>query len=137
MSIRVGIVGISGYGGGEALRLCAAHPEFRVVYAAGESSAGQALSQRYPGLPTALGNLANDDSDVVSVDVSGSFSDPDVSDALTFTATGLPAGVLLNKTTGLLTGRPTKPGNYLLTITASNSAGVCANQRKKPKTSCS
>ncbi|MEY2936772.1 MAG: hypothetical protein RL033_7521 [Pseudomonadota bacterium] len=57
MSIRVGIVGISGYGGGEALRLCAAHPEFRVVYAAGESSAGQALSQRYPGLPTALGNL--------------------------------------------------------------------------------
>jgi subtilisin-like proprotein convertase family protein len=43
-----------------------------------------------------------------------------------FTATGLPAGVLLNKTTGLLTGRPTKPGNYLLTITASNSAGVGA-----------
>ncbi len=57
MSIRVGIVGISGYGGGEALRLCAAHPEFHVVYAAGESSAGQALSQRYPGLPSALGNL--------------------------------------------------------------------------------
>jgi N-acetyl-gamma-glutamyl-phosphate reductase len=57
MSIRVGIVGISGYGGGEALRLCAAHPEFRVVYAAGESSAGTALSQRYPGLPSALGNL--------------------------------------------------------------------------------
>ena len=57
MSLRVGIVGISGYGGGEALRLCAAHPEFHVVYAAGESSAGQALSQRYPGLPSALGNL--------------------------------------------------------------------------------
>lgn len=50
MTYRVGIVGISGYGGGEALRLCAAHPEFRVVYAAGESSAGQTLSQRYPGL---------------------------------------------------------------------------------------
>jgi N-acetyl-gamma-glutamyl-phosphate reductase len=57
MSIRVGIVGISGYGGGEALRLCAAHPEFRVVYAAGESSAGQTVSQRYPGLPSALGEL--------------------------------------------------------------------------------
>ena len=39
MSIRVGIVGISGYGGGEALRLCATHPVFHVVYAAGESSA--------------------------------------------------------------------------------------------------
>jgi len=40
-----------------------------------------------------------------------------------FTATGLPAGVLLNRTTGLLSGRPTKAGNYLVTITASNSAG--------------
>jgi ATP-dependent Clp protease ATP-binding subunit ClpC len=29
--IRVGIVGVSGYGGGEALRLCAAHPSFEVV----------------------------------------------------------------------------------------------------------
>jgi N-acetyl-gamma-glutamyl-phosphate reductase len=57
MSIRVGIVGISGYGGGEALRLCAAHPAFQVVYAAGESSAGQKLVERYPGLPDRLGNL--------------------------------------------------------------------------------
>jgi len=57
MSVRVGIVGISGYGGGEALRLCAAHPAFQVVYAAGESSAGQKLSERYPGLPDRLANL--------------------------------------------------------------------------------
>jgi N-acetyl-gamma-glutamyl-phosphate reductase len=57
MSIRVGIVGISGYGGGEALRLCAAHPEFRVVYAAGEASAGQTVAQRYPGLPSPLADL--------------------------------------------------------------------------------
>ena len=28
MSIRVGIVGVSGYGGGEVLRLCATHPAF-------------------------------------------------------------------------------------------------------------
>ena len=28
MSIRVGIVGISGFGGGEALRLIASHPSF-------------------------------------------------------------------------------------------------------------
>ena len=60
MSIRVGIVGISGYGGGEALRLCAGHPEFRVVYAAGESSAGQKLVQRFPGLPNVLGELSVD-----------------------------------------------------------------------------
>lgn len=39
MSIRVGIVGVSGYGGGEVLRICANHPAFEVVYVAGESSA--------------------------------------------------------------------------------------------------
>ena len=48
--INVGIVGISGYGGAELLRLCAAHPSFRLVYASGESTAGQALKQRFPAL---------------------------------------------------------------------------------------
>src|SRR5438874_5295359 len=57
MSIRVGIVGISGYGGGEALRLCANHPTFKLVYAAGESSAGQKLIERFPSLPPSLGDL--------------------------------------------------------------------------------
>jgi N-acetyl-gamma-glutamyl-phosphate reductase len=57
MSIRVGIVGISGYGGGEALRLCATHPAFEVVYAAGESSAGQRLVERFPGVSPRLANL--------------------------------------------------------------------------------
>ncbi|MGH7177380.1 MAG: N-acetyl-gamma-glutamyl-phosphate reductase, partial [Tepidisphaeraceae bacterium] len=50
MSIRVGIVGVSGYGGGEVLRLCATHPSFDVVYVAGESSAGQELGDRFPGI---------------------------------------------------------------------------------------
>src|SRR3954468_18880333 len=57
MSIRVGIVGVSGYGGGEALRICAAHPEFEVVYVAGESSAGQKLGGRFPGLAGEVGGL--------------------------------------------------------------------------------
>jgi N-acetyl-gamma-glutamyl-phosphate reductase len=60
MSIRIGIVGISGYGGGEALRLCASHPEFQVVYAAGESTAGQKLVERFPGLRGKLADLAID-----------------------------------------------------------------------------
>ena len=50
MSIRIGIVGVSGYGGGEALRLCATHPAFEVVYVAGESSAGSRLGERFPGI---------------------------------------------------------------------------------------
>lgn len=56
MSIRIGIVGVSGYGGGEALRLCANHPSFSVVYVAGEGSAGQKLIDRFPGIGS-LGDL--------------------------------------------------------------------------------
>src|SRR3979490_2816382 len=54
---RIGVVGVSGYGGGEILRLCAQHPAVQVVYAAGESSAGQRLGSRYPGLGGALAGL--------------------------------------------------------------------------------
>jgi N-acetyl-gamma-glutamyl-phosphate reductase len=50
MKFKIGIVGVSGYGGGEALRLCAAHPNFEIVYVAGESSAGQKLIERFPGI---------------------------------------------------------------------------------------
>lgn len=57
MSIRVGIVGISGFGGGEALRLIAGHPAFDLVYAAGEGSAGSRLADRFPGVPTGLADL--------------------------------------------------------------------------------
>lgn len=57
MSIRVGIVGISGFGGGEALRLIASHPSFELVYAAGESSAGSRLVDRFPGVPAKLTEL--------------------------------------------------------------------------------
>ena len=57
MSIRVGIVGISGFGGGEALRLTASHPSFELVYAAGEGSAGSRLMDRFPGVPDKLADL--------------------------------------------------------------------------------
>jgi len=56
MKLRVGIVGVSGYGGGEALRLCATHPVFDLVYAGGDGSVGQRLVERYPGLGR-LGDL--------------------------------------------------------------------------------
>jgi N-acetyl-gamma-glutamyl-phosphate reductase len=56
MQFKIGIVGVSGYGGGEVLRLCAAHPSFEVVYVAGEGSAGQKLSERFPGIGS-LGEL--------------------------------------------------------------------------------
>ena len=48
--MRIGIVGVSGYGGGELLRLCAGHPSFKVAYVAGESSAGTPLAKLFPWL---------------------------------------------------------------------------------------
>ena len=48
--MRIGIVGVSGYGGSELLRLCVGHPTFKVVYASGESTVGQPLAQRFPAL---------------------------------------------------------------------------------------
>lgn len=57
MSIRVGIVGVSGYGGGEALRLCAGHPAFEVVYVAGDSTAGSRLIERFPSVDPRIADL--------------------------------------------------------------------------------
>ncbi len=57
MSIRVGIVGIAGYGGGEALRYIATHPQFKLVYAAGDSTAGTSVGDRYPGVPDEIGSI--------------------------------------------------------------------------------
>jgi N-acetyl-gamma-glutamyl-phosphate reductase len=50
VSIKVGIVGATGYGGGEILRLVVGHPAFELRYVGGESSAGQPLGNFYPGL---------------------------------------------------------------------------------------
>ena len=51
--IDVGIIGASGYTGAELLRLCAGHPELRVVFATGDSQAGTALAELYPSLAAA------------------------------------------------------------------------------------
>ncbi|HEX2036320.1 MAG TPA: N-acetyl-gamma-glutamyl-phosphate reductase [Chloroflexota bacterium] len=58
MGVRVGITGVSGYGGRELLRLCAGHPAFEVVYVSGDSTAGQRLDSLFPALSgQALGGL--------------------------------------------------------------------------------
>jgi N-acetyl-gamma-glutamyl-phosphate reductase len=54
---RVGVVGVSGYGGGEILRLLARHPSVRVVYAAGESSAGRSVAEFFPSLSDPIADL--------------------------------------------------------------------------------
>src|SRR6266542_3202969 len=53
----VGVLGASGYAGAELLRLLARHPDLEVSWAAGDSTAGQPLAARYPGLAAAYGEL--------------------------------------------------------------------------------
>ena len=48
--MKIGIVGVSGYGGSELLRLCAGHPTFEIAYVAGESTAGKALAALFPAM---------------------------------------------------------------------------------------
>ncbi len=48
--VPVGIVGASGYGGVQLVRLLMDHPEVEIVYLGGESSAGKSFADIYPHL---------------------------------------------------------------------------------------
>lgn len=48
--VPVGIVGASGYGGVQLVRLLQDHPKLELVYVGGESSAGKSFSELYPHL---------------------------------------------------------------------------------------
>jgi N-acetyl-gamma-glutamyl-phosphate reductase len=52
--VPVGIVGASGYGGVQLVRLLMDHPEVELVYLGGESSAGKPLAEIYPHLAHAV-----------------------------------------------------------------------------------
>ncbi|MGZ0220118.1 MAG: hypothetical protein ACKVIY_14010 [Acidimicrobiales bacterium] len=46
---KVAIIGASGFTGAELLRICAGHPELQVTSATGDSQAGTAVADLYPG----------------------------------------------------------------------------------------
>jgi N-acetyl-gamma-glutamyl-phosphate reductase len=50
MPVRVSVIGASGYGGAEAVRLLATHPGVRLVHVTAETRVGQVLSDLYPNL---------------------------------------------------------------------------------------
>ena len=60
----IAILGASGYGGVEFLRLAAAHPHLKVTYCAGHTSAGEKLGSLYPHLPAPLADIVLGDMDV-------------------------------------------------------------------------
>ncbi len=49
-TVRVGIIGASGFTGAELLRLAAVHPDYEVVVATGDTQAGTLASSLYPSL---------------------------------------------------------------------------------------
>ncbi len=55
---RVGIIGGSGFGGAELLRLCAAHPELTAVFATADSQAETRVANLYPSLAPAYPDLS-------------------------------------------------------------------------------
>ncbi|MBR2839175.1 MAG: InlB B-repeat-containing protein [Kiritimatiellae bacterium] len=57
------------------------------------------------------------------------------SSKLTFTAKSLPKGLKINKSTGKITGKPTKPGNFSATVTVKDSKGNKISQKVKFKVS--
>lgn len=58
--VTVGIIGASGYTGAELLRLAALHPDLEVRFATGDSQAGTAVADLYPGLAAAYPGLVYD-----------------------------------------------------------------------------
>ena len=87
--------------------------------------------------PETVGTIVdqdNDDSDVVvSVDISGNFSDPDTTDVLTFTDGGsLPPGLTIDPNTGVISGTieedASTSGPYTVVITAEDPEGATVTQ---------
>jgi len=81
-----------------------------------------------PTVSGSIGDQTNLDSQVISLPVAGAFSDPD-GDALSYTATGLPAGLTIDPATGVISGTIDRSasqingGVYAITVTADDGRG--------------
>jgi len=66
-SLRVGIIGASGFTGAELLRLIAAHSHLELALATGDSMAGRRAADLYPSLATAYPDLVYSEFDPAEV----------------------------------------------------------------------
>jgi hypothetical protein len=85
------------------------------------TSTGNTVTATNPGNQTTAAGTA------VSLQIQA--TDSASGQTLTYTATGLPTGLSINTTTGLITGTPTTAGNYTPTVTvkdATNATGTAA-----------
>jgi N-acetyl-gamma-glutamyl-phosphate reductase len=97
MTVRVGIIGASGFTGAELLRLLASHPDLELVVATGDSQAGTAVADLYPSLAGAYPDLVFAE------------NGPDLADehGLDLVFCGLPHGTSQAIVPGLLDGKRT------------------------------
>ena len=89
-TIRVSIIGASGYGGAEAVRLLATHPQVEIVHVTAETHQGQAMSNLYPNLRRFV------DQTMIAVDAERIGRDSDV------TFVSLPSGKAMHLVPALL-----------------------------------
>jgi hypothetical protein len=85
------------------------------------SSASKTLTMVVNAIPVIT--TTSLDSGVVGVAYSDSVAGYGYPTTVTFSATGLPAGLSLNSSTGVISGAPTAAGNYVVAVTATNTAG--------------
>ena len=81
---------------------------------------------------TAITNQNGTDGQIVSLNVSGSFSDSDNGDSLAYSAINLPSGLSINASTGVISGtlssNASQGGPYSVTITATDDLGSTTSQ---------
>ncbi len=66
--VRVGVVGASGFTGAELMRLIHGHPQFELVVATGDSTAGRLVGDMYPSLALANPAMRFDTFDVATIE---------------------------------------------------------------------
>jgi N-acetyl-gamma-glutamyl-phosphate reductase len=88
--IRASVIGASGYGGAETVRLLTIHPQVEIVHVTAETQQGQAMSRLYPNLRHFV------DQTMVAADVARIGQDSDV------TFVSLPSGQAMHLVPALL-----------------------------------
>ena len=66
-SVKIAVLGASGYTGGELLRLIAAHPQMELVVATADKSVGASLPSLFPSLASVLPGLTLESVDIESI----------------------------------------------------------------------
>lgn len=90
--IRASVIGASGYGGAEAVRLLATHPEIDIVHVTADTKKGQGMSNLYPNLRRFV------DQTMIAADAGAIGRDSDV------TFLSLPSGKAMHMVLPLLEG---------------------------------